>query len=53
MPDFDDLENDAKKLAQEHPDQVREGEQRVEQELGVSDQQQAPNNPQQPGNPPA
>ena len=48
MPDFSELENDAKKLAQEHPEQVREGEQRIEKEIGVSDDQQ----PQAPGQQP-
>ena len=46
MPDFSELENDAKKLAQEHPDQVREAEQKVDQEVGVPDQQQSPGQPQ-------
>lgn len=50
MPDFSELEGDAKKLAQEHPDQVREGEQRVDKELGVSDDpSQSQTQGQQPG----
>ena len=33
--EFDNLKDDAEHLAQQHPDQVHEGEQKVEQELGV------------------
>jgi hypothetical protein len=33
--EFDNLKDDAEHFAQQHPDQVHEGEQKVEQELGL------------------
>ncbi len=33
--EFDSLKDDAEHLAQQHPDQVHEGEQKAEQELGI------------------
>jgi len=38
MVDFDSLKNDAEKYAQDHPQQVKEGEQDVEKKLGLGGQ---------------
>jgi hypothetical protein len=38
MVDFDNLKNDAEKYAQDHPQQVKEGEQDVEKKLGLGGQ---------------
>ena len=39
VSDFDKLKDEAEKEAQEHPEQVREGEQAVEKELGLPQEQ--------------
>lgn len=41
MSEFDQLKNDAEKEVQEHPQQVKEGEQAVEKKLGLSQQDQS------------
>jgi hypothetical protein len=38
MVDFDSLKNDAEQYAQDHPQQVKEGEQDVEKKLGLGGQ---------------
>jgi hypothetical protein len=38
MSEFDKLKDDAEKEAQEHPQQVSEGEQAVEKKLGLDSQ---------------
>ena len=52
MSEFDNLKDDAQKLAQDHPEQVEKGEQAVEGKLGLGQHgdgsQQAGGN--QPGN---
>jgi hypothetical protein len=35
MSEFDNLKDDAQKLAQDHPEQVEKGEQAVEDKLGL------------------
>ena len=39
MSEFDNLKDDAEKLAQQHPDQVRQGEQAAESKFGLGGQQ--------------
>jgi hypothetical protein len=41
MSEFDQLKSDAENEAQEHPQQVKEGEQAVEKKLGLSQQDQS------------
>jgi hypothetical protein len=41
MSEFDQLRSDVEKEAQEHPQQVKEGEQAVEKKLGLSQQDQS------------
>ena len=41
MSEFDNLKNQAEKLAQDHPDQVQKGEEAVEQKLGLPGQGQS------------
>jgi hypothetical protein len=38
MSEFEKLEGDAQKFAQDHPEQVQKGEQAVENKLGLSQQ---------------
>jgi hypothetical protein len=38
MGEFDKLKNDAEQYAQQHPQQVKEGEQAVEKDLGLQNQ---------------
>jgi hypothetical protein len=38
MVDFDSLKNDAEKEVQDHPQQVKEGEQNIEKKLGLGGQ---------------
>jgi hypothetical protein len=38
MSEFDKLKDDAEQYAQQHPEQVKEGEQAVEKKLGVEGQ---------------
>jgi hypothetical protein len=40
MPDFDELKGDAEKFAQEHPEQVKKGEDAIENKLGIDQQNQ-------------
>jgi hypothetical protein len=47
MPDFDKIEEEAQQLAQKHPDQVKKGEERVENEVGLPDDQQQQSPPSQ------
>jgi hypothetical protein len=42
MSEFDKLEGDAQKYAQEHPEQVKKGEQAVEDKLGLAQQGDTP-----------
>lgn len=46
MSEFDNLKDDAQKLAQDHPEQVKKGEQAVEDKLGFG---QHDDGPQQSG----
>ena len=39
MSEFDKLKDDAEKYAQDHPDQVQQGEDTVEKKLGLPGQQ--------------
>jgi hypothetical protein len=39
MSEFDNLRDDAEKLAQQHPDQVQQGERAVEGKFGLGGQQ--------------
>jgi hypothetical protein len=47
MSEFDSLKDDAEKLAQQHPDQVREGEQAAEKKFGLGGQDQSGQGDQQ------
>lgn len=38
MSEFDKLKDDAEQYAQQHPDQVKKGEQAAEEKLGVGQQ---------------
>jgi hypothetical protein len=38
MSEFEKLEGDAQKVAQEHPEQVEKGEQAIETKLGIGQQ---------------
>jgi hypothetical protein len=38
MSEFEKLEGDAQKFAQEHPEQVEKGEQAIENKLGIGQQ---------------
>ena len=40
MPNFDKIEEEAQQLAEKHPDRVKEGGERVENEMGLPDDQQ-------------
>jgi hypothetical protein len=41
MSVFENLKDDAERYAQQHPQQVKEGEQAVEKELGIQKQAEA------------
>jgi hypothetical protein len=41
MSDFDKLKDDAEREAQQHPEQVKEGEQAAEKDLGLQQHDQA------------
>ncbi len=51
MGEFDKLKDDAEQYAQQHPDQVKKGEQAVEDKLGIGQQGESPERQpaQQPG----
>jgi hypothetical protein len=38
MSEFDKLKDDAEQYAQQHPEQVRKGEQAVEEKIGIGQQ---------------
>ncbi len=40
VSEFDNLKNEAEQLAQQHPDQVKEGEDAVEKKFGMGQQDQ-------------
>jgi hypothetical protein len=41
MSEFDNLKDKAEQYAQQHPEQVKEGEEAVERKLGIGEQDQA------------
>jgi hypothetical protein len=41
VSEFDDLKDKAEQYAQQHPEQVKKGEEAVERKLGIGDQDQA------------
>ena len=41
MSEFDNLKDKAEDYAQQHPEQVKEGEEAVERKLGIGEQDQA------------
>lgn len=50
MSEFDKLKNEAEQYAQQHPDQVKKGEQAAEEKLGIGQQEPRQDQPaQQPG----
>jgi hypothetical protein len=49
MSDFDKLKDDVEKEAQEHPEQVKEGEQAAAKEFGLQQQDQSQSGPSQSG----
>ncbi|MEP7022388.1 MAG: hypothetical protein ABJB47_00950 [Actinomycetota bacterium] len=49
MSEFDKLKDDAEQYAQQHPDQVKEGEQAVGKRLGLGGQDDAQQGRSQPG----
>ena len=50
MSEFDKLKDEAEQYAQQHPDQVKKGEQAVEDKLGIGQQEPGQDQPaQQPG----
>lgn len=50
MSEFDKLKDEAEQYAQQHPDQVKKGEQAVEDKLGIGQQETGQDQPaQQPG----
>jgi hypothetical protein len=53
VADFDQLKNDAEKYARDHPQQVKEGEQDVEKELGLTGQSGGQQGPGSAGGAPA
>ena len=50
MSEFDKLKDEAEQYAQQHPDQVKKGEQAAEEKLGIGQQDPGQDQPaQQPG----
>ena len=41
MSEFDNLKNDAEQYAQQHPDQIKEGEDAAEKKFGLGQQDQS------------
>ena len=41
MSEFDNLKNEAEQLAQQHPEQIKEGEDAVEKKFGLGQQDQS------------
>ena len=41
MSEFDNLKNEAEQLAQQHPEQIKEGEDAVEKKFGIGQQDQS------------
>ncbi len=49
MSEFDNLKNEAEQLAQQHPDQIKEGEDAVEKKFGMGQQDQGAQGQQDQG----
>ena len=50
MSEFDNLKDKAEQYAQQHPEQVKEGEEAVERKFGLGEQDQAGQGQQGQGN---